>query len=358
MIDLAKPMLGEDEVQAVRDVLLSGMLSQGPKVAELEQLFAEYTGSRHAVAVGNGTQALHASLLACGIGPGDEVITSPFSFISSSTTIVHCSAVPVFADIEPRTFNVDVAEVRKRISPRTKAVMPVHLFGLPAPIVELKELCDEKGLILIEDACQAHGASVNGKNVGTFGSAAAFSFYPTKNMTTGEGGMVTTDDDEIADRIRLLRHHGQKSRYEYAMVGYNYRMTEMAAAIGVCQMGKLPGWTERRIANARYLDKTLEDNDAITTPHVPKGYRHVYHQYTIRVQNRDSVRERLTGLDVASGVYYPKGLHQLEPLKKYATGPMPNTEKAASEVLSLPVHPALSKDELQKVASSTLKAVG
>jgi perosamine synthetase len=286
------------------------------------------------------------------------VITPAFSFISSSTTIVHCSAIPVFADIDPRTFNIDVEEVRKKITPTTKAVMPVHLFGLPAPMAELKELCEDKGLILIEDACQAHGASVDGKKVGTYGNAAAFSFYPTKNMTTGEGGIVTTNDEDIAERLRLLRHQGQKSRYEYTLVGYNYRMTEMAAAIGVCQMRKLPEWTERRIANARYLDTALGGRDTIVTPHVPKGYRHVYHQYTIRVQNRESVRERLIGLDVGTGVYYPKGLHQLGPLQKYATGPLPSTEKASSEVLSLPVHPALTKDELQKVASSTLKAVG
>lgn len=358
MIHIAKPMLGEDEVNAVAEILRSGMLAQGKTVAEFESNFAKYCGTKHAVAVGNGTQALHAALLAAGVQPDDEVITSPFSFIASATTIVHCGARPVFADIEPRTFNIDVNSIGELITPNTKAIMPVHLFGLPADLDALRTLCDSRGIALIQDACQAHGSTIGGKPIGQYGDLAAFSFYPTKNITTGEGGAIITDDDDLAEKLRLLRHQGQKSRYEYSMVGYNYRMTEMAAAIGVQQLKKLPSWTEKRIANAGYLDKALGISEKITTPFVPNGFKHVYHQYTIRVQNRDQVIQKLADGGVGAGVYYPKGLHQLGPLAGYSDRSMPVTEKAANEVLSLPVHPGLSDEELATVAEVTKKAVG
>jgi dTDP-4-amino-4,6-dideoxygalactose transaminase len=358
MINIAKPQLSQEEVRAVSEVLLSGKLAQGEKVAEFEKAFADFTGARHAVAVGNGTQALHAALLARGVQTGDEVITTPFSFISSATSIVHCGARPVFADIDPRTFNINVEGISELITPKTKAIMPVHLFGLPADLDELRKICDEKGLGLIQDSCQAHGASVNGKPIATYGDVSTYSFYPTKNMTTGEGGAVVTDDDKIAEQVRLLRHQGQTSRYEYAQVGFNYRMTEMAAAIGTLQLRKLPEWNKARIANAKYLDEALAGNEKITTPFVPEGYGHVYHQYTIRVQNRDEVGKRMRENGVGTGVYYPRGLHQLGPLAGYCDRSMPNTEKAANEVLSLPVHPALAEDELAKVAEVTLKYIG
>lgn len=356
MIHVAKPQIGDDEVKAVEEVLRSGMLAQGKKVAEFEEKFSNFIGSKHSVAVGNGTQALHAALMACGIKPGDEVITSGFTFIASATSIVHSGARPVFADIDPKTFNIDIDSVRELITEKTKAIMPVHLFGLAVDIDAFMKLCDEHGLILIEDACQSHGAKVNGKSVGTFGQAAAFSFYPTKNMTTGEGGAVTTQDDKIDEYLRYLRHQGQKSRYEYAMVGYNYRMTEMAAAIGIAQLDKLPNWTEKRIANAAFLNREL-GAAGIEVPYVPDGYCHVYHQYTIRVQDRDSVIEKLTNMGVGSGVYYPMGLHELGPMAKYRKNTLPEVEKASQEVLSLPVHPGLSDGELATVAESVIKAV-
>lgn len=357
MINIAKPQLSEEEVRAVTEVLLSGKLAQGEKVAEFEKAFAEFKSARHTVAVGNGTQALHAALLACGIQNGDEVITTPFSFISSATTIVHCGARPVFADIDPRTFNIDVNLIEELITPKTKAIMPVHLFGLPADLDRLRKICDEKDITLIQDSCQAHGAEINGKPIATYGDVSVFSFYPTKNMTTGEGGAVVTDDDAIAEHVKLLRHQGQKSRYEYAQAGYNYRMTEMAAAIGTHQLKKLPEWNKVRIANAKYLDEALSSNDKITTPFVPEGYGHVYHQYTIRVQNRDQVQKKMAENGVGTGVYYPRGLHQLGPLAGYSDRSMPNTEKASNEVLSLPVHPGLTQEELATVAEVTKKAV-
>ena len=356
MIHVAKPLIGDEEIKAAEEVLRSGMLAQGKKVAEFEEKFSQFIGSKHSVAVGNGTQALHAALMACGIKSGDEVITSGFTFIASATSIVHSGAVPVFADIEPRTFNINIESVKSLITPKTKAIMPVHLFGLPVDIMAFRELCDEKNIVLIEDACQSHGAQVNGKGVGTFGEAGAFSFYPTKNMTTGEGGAVTTQDDKIDEDLRYLRHQGQKSRYEYAMVGYNYRMTDIAAAIGIAQLNKLHSRTEKRITNAAFFNKEFA-SAGIEVPYVPDGYKHVYHQYTIRVQNRDSVIEKLTDMGVGSGVYYPMGLHELGPMAGFRKGSLPEVEKASQEVLSLPVHPGLSGEELATVAEAVVKAV-
>ena len=356
MIHIARPQIGDEEIKAAEEVLRSGMLAQGKKVAEFEEKFSQFIGSKHSIAVGNGTQALHASLVACGIKPGDEVITSGFTFIASATSIVHSGARPVFADIAPKTFNINIDSVKSLITAKTKAIMPVHLFGLGVDINAFKELCAEKDLILIEDACQSHGAQVNGKGVGTFGDAAAFSFYPTKNMTTGEGGAVTTQDEKIDEDLRYLRHQGQKSRYEYAMIGYNYRMTDIAAAIGIAQLDKLPGWTEKRISNAAFFNKEFSAA-GIEVPYVPDGYKHVYHQYTIRVQTRDSVIEKLTGMGVGSGVYYPMGLHELGPMAGFRKGPLPEVEKASQEVISLPVHPGLSDDELATVAEAVVKAV-
>ncbi len=357
MIYSARPLIGEEEVNAVREVLLSGMLAQGKKVAEFEKDFAEFCGTEHAVAVGNGTQALHAALLACGVQPGDEVITSGFSFIASATSIIHCGARPVFADIDPKTFNINVEEVKELITPQTRAIMPIHLFGLPADLGKLRKICDENDLALVQDACQSHGAGIGDCPIGKCGDAAAFSFYPTKNMTTGEGGAVITNNEELAEQLRLIRHQGQKSRYEYARVGYNYRMTEMAAAIGICQLKKLPAWTEKRMGNARFLTEVLSAKDSIVTPFVPEGYRHVYHQYTIRVQNRENVIKKMSENGVGTGVYYPIGLHQLGPLAGYCDRSLPETEKAAKEVLSLPVHPGLSDEELARVAEVTMNAV-
>jgi perosamine synthetase len=357
MINIAEPTLGNEEVRAVTEVLLSGKLAQGEAVAQFEKAFTEYCGTNHAIAVGNGTQALHASLLAAGVQPGDEVITTAFSFICTAASIIHCGAKPVFTDIHPKTYNLNIAQIEELITPKTKVIMPVHLFGLPVDLDEMRKICDTHGVILLQDACQAHGASIHGKPIGTYGDIVTFSFYPTKNMTTGEGGAIITNNDEINEQLRLLRHQGQKSRYEYARIGYNYRMTEMAAAIGIEQLKKLPGWTAKRIANARYLDDALADNENIITPYVPDGYKHVYHQYTIRVQNRENVIRHMAEHEVGVGVYYPKGLHQLGPLAGYSDKSMPVTEKAANEVLSLPVHPGLSDEELATVAEVTKKAV-
>ncbi len=352
MIHIASPIIGDEEKQGVLEVLDSGMLAQGSKVAALEEAFAEYCGVEHAVATSSGTTALHVALLAHGIGAGDEVITSPFTFIASANSILFTGACPVFVDIDPATFNLDPAQVAAAITPRTKAIMPVHLFGLAADMAPLMALAEAHDLVIIEDACQAHGAEYAGQRAGSFGSG-CFSFYPTKNMTTGEGGMITTDDAEIAESCRVIRQHGMRRRYYHDELGYNFRMTDLHAAIGLAQLQKLEQLNAARIANAAYFSQHLKH---VTTPTVPENYRHVFHQYTIRVGGgqRDALREHLQEHGVGTGIYYPVPIHQ----QTYYTQELgydlslPEAEKAADEVLSLPVHPALSQQDLETIVEA------
>jgi dTDP-4-amino-4,6-dideoxygalactose transaminase len=360
MIHIASPIIGDEEKQGVLEVLDSGMLAQGPKVAALEETFAAYCGVEHAVATSSGTTALHVALLAHGIGEGDEVITSPFTFIASANSILFTGARPVFVDIDPVTFNLDPELAAAAITPRTRAIMPVHLFGLPADMAPLMALAEEHELAVIEDACQAHGADYQGQRVGSFG-AGCFSFYPTKNMTTGEGGMITTDDEAIADNCRVIRQHGMRRRYYHDELGYNFRMTDLHAAIGLAQLQKLEQLNEARIDNAAYFGQHLKH---VTTPTVPEGRRHVFHQYTIRVADgqcdgqrdgqRDAMREHLHDNGVGTGIYYPVPIHK-QTYYTQALGydlHLPEAEKAADEVLSLPVHPALSQQDLETIVSA------
>ena len=352
MIHIASPVIGDEEKQAVLEVLDSGMLAQGSKVAALEEAFADYCGVEHAVATSSGTTALHVALLAHGIGEGDEVITSPFTFISSANSILFTGARPVFVDIDPVTFNLDPDLVEAAITPRTKAIMPVHLFGLPADMDPLMAIAQEHGLAVIEDACQAHGAEYGGRRVGGFGTG-CFSFYPTKNMTTAEGGMVTTDDEEIDEACRVIRQHGMRRRYYHDELGYNFRMTDVHAAIGLAQLEKLEGFNQARMANAAYFSRHLA---GVTTPAAPDGRRHVFHQYTVRVSDgrRDDLREHLAANGVGTGVYYPVPIHR----QAYYAGELgydlslPAAERAADEVLSLPVHPALSRENLETIVAT------
>ncbi|HXX77793.1 MAG TPA: DegT/DnrJ/EryC1/StrS aminotransferase family protein, partial [Ktedonobacteraceae bacterium] len=285
MIPISRPLLGDEEAAAVLRVLSSGKLAQGEQVAVFEQCFADLCGVREAVAVSSGTAALHLALLAHDIGPGDEVITTAFSFAATANVILLTGATPVFVDIEPDTYNIDPTLVEAAITPRTRAILPVHLYGNPCDMKQLERLASKHGLIIIEDACQAHAASVDDKAVGGFGTG-CFSFYPTKNMTTGEGGIVTTNDPNIAEKVRLLRNHGQQARYNHTAIGFNMRMTEIQAAIGLVQLGKLEQFNERRISNAGFL--TEQFSGLLQTPVKRPGHRHIYHQYTIRVpEGRD-----------------------------------------------------------------------
>jgi perosamine synthetase len=359
MIPIASPQLGEEERSAVLDVLGSGQLAQGPVVEAFESEFAAWCGVKHAVAVNSGTAALHLLMLAHGIGEGDEVITSPFTFIASANAALFVGARPVFVDIEPQTFCLDPSLIERAITPKTKAIMPIDLYGHPSAIVELREIADRHNLVLIEDACQAHGAAIGNRKAGALGASASFSFYPTKNMTTGEGGMVTTDDDAVAARIGLLRQHGAAHRYYHDLLGYNFRMTDISAAIGRAQLAKLDRLNERRRRNASLLDEGLAGVPGVTTPRERPGYRHVYHQYTVRIaHDRGAFQEKLRELGVGTAVHYPVPIHR-QPLYLdlgYGAVSMPVAEAAAEQVLSLPVHPALSDADLDRIVDSVRKA--
>lgn len=349
MIPIAKPLVGKEEEKAVIEVLRSGKLAQGEKVEEFEEAFAKYCRTKYAVAADNGTAALMVALTAAGVGPGDEVITTPFTFIATANSIIFTGAKPVFVDIDPDTFNINPELVEGAITKRTKAIMPVHLYGLMADMEKINKIARKHRLIVIEDAAQAHGADINGKKAGSWGLAGTFSFYPTKNMTTGEGGMITTNDKNLAKKAKLLRNQGMEKRYYHDIIGYNFRMTDIAAAIGIEQLKKLESFTKKRIKNAEYLNKKLSDVGGVVIPKTPKNYRHVYHQYTIRVRNRDLLTTGLEKEKVGYGVYYPVPIHKQKPYKEFSNLKFPEAEKAARQVVSLPIHPDVSKNDLDKI---------
>jgi dTDP-4-amino-4,6-dideoxygalactose transaminase len=350
----ARPQIGPAEIEAAVRVLRSGMVVQGPEVAAFEREFAEIVAGRHCVAVNSGTSALQLSLMALGFGPGDEVIVPSFSFAASANAVRLVGAEPVFADIEPGSFCLDPDAVAACIGPRTVAIMPVHLYGHPAAMDRLMPLAERHGLAVVEDACQAHGATLNGQAVGAFGTAGCFSFYPTKNMHSLEGGMVTTADPELARTVRLLRNQGMEQRYANEIVGANMRLTDVAAAVGREQLKQLPGWTEQRQANAKFLDARIT---GLIVPPVADGAEHVYHQYTVRVPgNRDAAQRQLLSRGIGSAVYYPTPIHRLKPYLaedgSVRGWDLPETDRAAAEVLSLPIFPSLTHDQLERIAEA------
>lgn len=349
-IPAAKPIIGDDERAAVDAVLTSGMLAQGAEVASFEQEFGEVLlDGRHVIAVNSGTSALHLGLLAAGVGPGDEVIVPSFTFAATANSVALTGATPVFADIEADHFCLDPESVASVITDKTKGIMPVHLYGHPANMTALQRLADERGLLLFEDAAQAHGAALGGRKVGTFGAFGAFSLYPTKNMTSGEGGMITTGDDDVARTSRLLRNQGMEKQYANELVGFNNRMTNIHAAIGRVQLTKVLGWTAQRQSNAAFLDTNLE---GVVTPPVADDAVHVYHQYTIRIpEGRDEFQAALKDeYNIGSGVYYPIPNHRLAPFARPEH--LVQTELAAEQVLSLPVHPSLSQNDLERIVTA------
>jgi perosamine synthetase len=354
-VPTARPVIGEEEIAAAVRVLRSGAVVQGPEVAAFEAEFADIVGGRHCVAVNSGTSALQLTLLGLGIGRGDEVVVPSFSFAATANAVRLVGAEPIFADIEPGTFCLDPDATEAAITSRTVAIMPVHLYGHPAAMQRLVPLAERHGLAIVEDAAQAHGASLDGQAVGTFGVAGCFSFYPTKNMHSLEGGMVTTADPALARMIRLLRNQGMEQRYANEVAGANMRLTDVAAAIGRVQLAKLARWNSQRRANAEILSSRLTN---VVTPPVAPGAEHVYHQYTIRVPGgRDDLQQHLTEHRVGSAVYYPTPIHRLKPYwdDNRATErarDLVETDRAADQVLSLPVHPTLSSAELDRVVEA------
>ena len=346
----AKPIIGDEEREAVDRVLRSGMIAQGPEVKAFEEEFAEHFGlGRACVAVNSGTSGLHLGLLSCGIGAGDEVIVPSFTFAATANSVALTGATPVFADIAADDFTLDPVSVEASITERTKAIMPVHLYGHPAKMEQLQEIADRHDLMLFEDAAQAHGASLNGTPVGAFGSFGMFSLYPTKNMTSGEGGMVSAADEVIERNLRLYRNQGMLQQYHNEVVGLNNRMTDIHAAIGRVQLTKVGAWTRQRQENAAFLSENLE---GVVTPPTLPGAVHVFHQYTVRVsEDRDGFAAALKEqYQVGSGMFYPVPNHRLKPFQSPVE--LPETERAARECLSLPVHPSLSQGDLERIVEA------
>jgi len=356
LIPISKPYIGQAEKQAVMEVLDSGMLAQGPKTAELEDRFAEVCQTEYAIATTSGTTALHVTLLAHEIGPGDEVITTPFTFMASVNSILYVGAKPVFVDVEENTFNINPTEIEAAITSKTKAILLVHLYGYPCNMDAIKNIAEKYGLIIIEDACQAIGAKFKSKPVGSFGTG-CFSLYATKNIMSGEGGMITTSDNVIAHRCRMIRNHGMQRRYYHDMLGYNFRLSDLHAAIGLVQIGRLQEFTAARRKNAAFLNAHLT---SVITPQVYAGYEHVWHQYTVRVKSgidRDEAVEVLQQAGIGTGIFYPVPAYKQTHLVEMGYGDLilPVVEQLVKEVISLPVHPQLSSDDLKKIVTEVNK---
>jgi len=368
-IKINEPSIGKEEIDAVVSVLKSGILTEksgmGPKVLEFERAFAKFIGARHAVAMSSGTAALHAALLSRGAVPGDEVIVPSFTFSSTAEAVLLAGAKPVLADIDPETYTIRPESVESVITRKTKAIIAVHLYGLPADMRAITEMARDRGIGVIEDAAQAHGAMYDGRIVGTMGDMACFSFYAGKNMTTGEGGMVTTNDDELGEALRSIRSHGESRPYWPVRLGHNYRMTELAAAMGSVQLNKLPIFLERRRKNAELLTERLSTSGKIILPTEVEGRRHAWYLYTVRLRGanagkRNKVVDRLLGKNVGAAVYYQTPLHLLPLYREYLgykRGMFQESEKASRQVFQLPIHPNLSPEDIEMIAEVTRKAI-
>lgn len=364
MIPISRVVVDEETEQLVLQVLRAGQLAQGPMVARFEEHCKEMAGTAHAVAVNNGTTALEIALQALEIGPGDEVITTPFTFAATINAIVHSGAEVRFADVLD-DYTIDPAGIEAVVNERTKAIMPVHLYGLPADMKAIKAIADRHGLAIIEDAAQSHGATIDGQPVGGYGLG-CFSFYATKNLSTGEGGVVTTNDDALAERLRILRNQGMRARYVYEMPGHNYRMMDLVAALAISQFAKRDAMEAARRANADRLSKGLSDIDGLVVPFEPEGRRSVWHQYTVRLLpdapiTRDELVAGLLERGVGAGVYYPKSAYDYDCYRTHPrihTVECPRSDEFARSVASLPVHQHLTDDELTTIVSATREVLG
>lgn len=362
MISIASPVIEQDEIQVVTEVLKSGKLAHGEVVEKFEEEFAKYIGTNFACAVNSGTAALHLALLACDIGQGDEVITTSFSFSATSNAILLTGAKPVFVDINPKTFNIDENKIEEKITEKTKVIIPVSLYGQPFNLDKINNIAKKYNLIVIEDNCQSCGSEYKGKKLGN-GNISCFSFYPTKNLTTIEGGMITTNSLEIAEKIKILRNHGQKERYNCEMLGYNYRMTNISAAIGLCQLKKLDNFNNKRIENAQKYNKLLSNIKGIVIPHIQDNCKHIYHQYTILIKpkfgmSRNKLKQELFKKDIFTEIYYPKLIPEQDLYKNLGFN-INNLEIAKSittEILSLPIHPLISYEDIKYICN-TIKII-
>ena len=349
MIPIASPQIGLEEREAVDRVLQSGIIAQGPEVAKFEEEFAKMCGVKYAVATSNGTTAGHLVMIASGIGPGDEVITTPFTFFATASVIIMAGAKPVFVDVEENGFCLDPNQVESAITEKTKAIQPVHLYGELADMPSLVEISKKNNLVLIEDSAQAHSADSWEGKAGSFGNAGWFSFYPTKNMTTSEGGIITTNSEELSSYCKVLRTHGMTAQYQHTEFGYNYRMTDISAAIGRVQLTKLDKFNSRRREIADKYNTSL--SKYVKIPENRRG--HVFHQYTILCNQRDELKEYLSQQGVGSGIYYPTLLYNYAPMSEFEAD-CPNAKRLTELSLSLPVHPGLSDSDVSKVIDSVI----
>lgn len=367
MIPINAPQIGEEEIEAVTKVLKSGILTHGlgagPMVKKFETEFANFVGAKYAVAVNSGTAALHSALMAMGVGKGDEVILPSFTFVATAEVVALVGAKPVFVDINPETYNIVPELIEKAVTKRTKAIIPVDLYGLSADMKPIRKIADKHGLFIIEDAAQAHGATYNGKPPGTFADVACWSFYASKNMTTGEGGVATTNNEEIVERLRLIRNHGEKDKYVSVSVGYNYRMPEIEAAIGCVQLKKLPNFLAKRRENAKKLTEKLGEAKKLQLPNEPKGYTHSWYLYTVRIRDaektqRDKIVEELKRKGIGAEVYYATPIHLMPYYRKIGKCRLPETEKASNQVFSLPVHPSVTDSQISFIGETVLHLIG
>ena len=359
MISIAKPLLGEEEKKAVSDVIDSGALAMGQVVTEFEQRFSQYIGCKYGIASSNGTTALEVAVRSLGLKEGDKILTTPFSFIASTNSIIYAGMIPVFADIDEETFNISPEAIEKALqkTPGIKALLIVHLFGQSCDMDAIMSIVKKHGLLLIEDCAQSHGAKWRGKSAGSFGDVSCFSFYPTKNMTTSEGGMILTNSDALSKKCRLLINHGMDVRYYHDIIGYNYRMTNISAAIGLCQLEKLPSFNAKRKTNAMYYDKNIT-NPMIIAPVNREKSDHVYHQYTIKVPGgyRDAFIKHLEANGIGHGIFYPLSIPEQKCYSEMAFGKEYQiTDKVKHQVVSLPVHPGLSDEDVACVAEAVNK---
>jgi perosamine synthetase len=364
MIPINLPSVGEEEAQAALEVIRKGPLTNalgaGPKVLEFEKNFAKFAGVKHAVAVNTGTAALHSALLAAGVKAGDEVVLPSFTFVATAEAVVLCGAKPVFADINPDTFNLAPQAAQKAITKKTRAILPVDLYGYSADMKPLREIADKHGLALVEDAAQAHGATYGGKPAGKYSDAACWSLYASKNMTTGEGGMVTTDSDELDETLRLIRNHGEKAKYASLMLGNNYRMPEIEAAIGIVQLGKLPTFVAKRRRNAKLLTEILQKTSRLKLPSETASQQHSWYLYTVKLKDgneeeRSRIVESLKAKEIGAVVYYINPVHQMPFYREnFGAGSLVETEKAAKEVFSLPIHPGVTLEQVRFIGETVL----